>query len=144
MRGPLEWRTKKEAEKQKSARRGSLSAFTAPITRRFSEHEFFSARTATVQFIHLGGQPRRTARGRKKYCAVNGLTCPCCSAAPPLLDCSPWTDSCCCIHSSVSLQKRRETEDEDSLLYSRLTDRRNFSWETTWAPRRQVFPPSKM
>lgn len=92
-----------------------------------------------------GGQPRRTARGRrKKYCAVNGLTCPCCSAAPPLLDCSPWTDSCCCIHSSVSLQKRRETEDEDSLLYSRLTDRRNFSWETTWAPRRQVFPPSKM
>lgn len=65
MRGPLEWRTKKEAEKQKSARRGSLSAaFTAPITRRFSEHEFFSARTATVQFIHP--EDSLAARGERE------------------------------------------------------------------------------
>lgn len=106
-------------ERSRSRRGAALCLRLQPRSRvRFSEHEFFSARTTTVQFIH----PRRTTsphgeRGRKKYCAVNGLTCPCCSAAPPLLDCSPWTDSCCCIHSSVSLQKRRETEDEDSLLY---------------------------
>lgn len=80
------------------------TSFSRLAPRRFNS---FTRRTAS---------PHGT-RGRKKYCAVNGLTCPCCSAAPPLLDCSPWTDSCCCIHSSVSLQKRRETEDEDSLLY---------------------------
>lgn len=34
----------------------------------------------------------------------NRLTCPCCSAARPLSDYSPWTDSCCCTHSSVSLK----------------------------------------
>lgn len=35
------------------------------------------------------------------------LTCPCCSVARLLLDYSPWTDSCCCTHSSVSLWKER-------------------------------------
>lgn len=100
-----------------AARRGSLSAFTAPITRSVFGTRVFLGSYHDGSIHSPGGQPRRTARGRKKYCAVNGLTCPCCSAAPPLLDCSPWTDSCCCIHSSVSLQKRRETEDEDSLLY---------------------------
>lgn len=69
------------------------------------------------------------------------LTCPCCSAVPPLLDCSPWTDSCCCIHSSVSLQAARRSGTMKIVCYiSRLTDRRNFSWET--APR-QVFPPPR-
>lgn len=42
----------RSGEAEVGAARLSLSAFTAPITRRFSEHEFFSARTATVQFIH--------------------------------------------------------------------------------------------
>lgn len=128
---------KKENGAVEVGRAAALSTLVS-IMRRFSEHEFPRLRTTAVQFIHPR-TPRRNGGGRKKYCAINGLTCPCCSAAPPLLDCSPWTDSCCCIHSSVSLQKRRETENEDSLLYSRLTDRRNFSWETTWAPR-QVFP----
>lgn len=43
-----------------------------------------------------------TERERWKW---NRLTCPCCSAARPLSDYSPWTDSCCCTHSSVSLRK---------------------------------------
>lgn len=148
MRGPLEWRTKKEAEKQKSARRGaarlSVCVYSPDHASVFGTRVFLGSYHDGS--IHSpGGQPRRTARGRKKYCAVNGLTCPCCSAAPPLLDCSPWTDSCCCIHSSVSLQKRRETEDEDSLLYFASDRSAKFLvGNNVGAPPRQVFPPSKM
>lgn len=50
----------------------------------------------------------KRARARSVYIQRRLLTCPCCSAVPPLLDCSPWTDSCCCIHSSVSLQAQQE------------------------------------
>lgn len=48
---------------------------------------------------------RRNRKSVKRARTRRTLTCPCCSAVPPLLDCSPWTDSCCCIHSSVSLQE---------------------------------------
>lgn len=135
---------RKKRSSQKSTARGSVPAFLylRSCVFGFRNTSFLGALSLSPLspslVLYYGGPihpPGDTSaarsRGRKKYCAVNGLTCPCCSAAPPLLDCSPWTDSCCCIHSSVSLQKRRETEDEDSLLHSRLTDRRNFSWETT-------------
>lgn len=139
--------TKKEAE-QLEVGRGALYALPSIMRSVFGTRVFSALVLRRFNSSTRGHLPPH-GRGRRKYCAVNVLTCPCCSAAPPLLDCSPWTDSCCCIHSSVSLQKRRETADEDSLLYSRLTDRRNFSWETTWAPplfppHPQVFPPSKM
>lgn len=66
--------------------------------------EFIHAATTTTRdgLEREDEEKKRVFRG--KACT---LTSPCCSAAPPLLDCSPWTDSCCCIHSSVSLQRRR-------------------------------------
>lgn len=96
--------TKKEVENQKSARAALFMCY------RFDHASVFGTRVFSASYydgsIHSRGHLLPHGRRKKKYCAVNGLTCPCCSAAPLLLDCSPWTDSCCCIHSSVSLQKR--------------------------------------
>lgn len=101
-------------------------------TRVFSIHSFIHATDTRRMEEEI-----LTAHGKRAACACAraALTCPCCSAVPPLLDCSPWTDSCCCIHSSVSLQERKTERYEDSLLRPRrLTDRRNFSWETAGRP----------
>lgn len=106
---------KKEAEQLEVGRAAPVCCYLRSCVR-FSEHEFSRLSYYGGSIHPPGDTSRRTSRGRKKYCAVNVLTCPCCSAAPPLLDCSPWTDSCCCIHSSVSLQKRRETADEEQFV----------------------------
>lgn len=73
-----------------------------PHSRRESVH-------ALVGGIEEKASPPRGGVERSRHSA-RPLTCPCCSAVPPLLDCSPWTDSCCCIHSSVSLQEDGRNE----------------------------------
>lgn len=74
----------------------------------------FNSAGSLVALDRMKGRESVFARGKRARaraaCTYKRrlLTCPCCSAVPPLLDCSPWTDSCCCIHSSVSLQAQQE------------------------------------
>lgn len=141
-RGP-----KKEAEKRPPVGHRLARSISSIIRVGFRNTSSFDRRTSRFPFTtRIRPRARRSNRRksiaaarRRSALAARPLTCPCCSAVPPLLDCSPWTDSCCCIHSSVSLQEDGRNEAMKIVCY--IAPDRSAKFLVGNGGPRQVFPP---